>query len=76
MVKYNGINSSNSEDVTNLFSEMSVNSNDNVNYIPSSYPNLPHDLLNNCFFDLSDVKNGLATLKNNPSFTFFPIHKQ
>lgn len=69
VVKLNGINSSNNEDVTNLFSKhfKSVYSYVNTSYIPPFIPNLPHDLPNNCFFDLSDVMNGLIVMKNKKS---------
>lgn len=53
----------------NLFSKHfnSVYSDSNVDYIPSAVPYLDHYLPKNCFFDESQVENGLSKLKNNKS---------
>jgi len=70
-VKLNGAASKNINDVASLFSKHfnSVYSNSHVDYVPSSVSNLLHDLPSNCLFELRQVENGLAKLKNNKSIS-------
>jgi len=65
----NGVASVNSNDVAALFSKHlnSVYADSIVDYVPSTVSHLFHDLSSNCFFDLSQVENELAKLKNNKS---------
>jgi hypothetical protein len=51
----------------NLFSKHfnSAYCDSNVDYIPFTVPYLDHDLSKNCFFDKTQVENGLSKLKNN-----------